>query len=384
MDSPGQSTLLAAHYWLEGPHSPGAASPSRQTQQQQHQVHVDMLTAAAAVSANGSSGTSSRQEAARRRRPAYARGTERRAAAVRASGERKKCSDDDDADDGGIYSISRAPVQPLRQSVVFVIDVCLRIDQFCGGVYSYDSFYCDDDEYLRFPLLSHSACFVVLTTARQSRRPLKLFHLFVHQDVGPPSSCNGGSAFECAICLDQYNEHTALPELVQPCGHTFCQPCLRRHRNMRTGSAVATATNSAASSTSVVVRCPICRTVISGCAVNRALLAALPRSRCQSENTRELEQANLILRKQVLRRELQTCIDREASATQAAARAAEDAADAATAVQAAEERAERAREEKRILAAEAKEEREARMLVESSLREVEDLLNRRQMAKNFR
>lgn len=86
----------------------------------------------------------------------------------------------------------------------------------------------------------------------------------------------------------------------------------------------------------------------------------------------------------MLRRELQTCVEREAVATQAAARAVEDVADAIAAAQAAEERVEQAKEEQKALAAEAKEEREARILVESSLREVEDMLNRRHVAKRFR
>ena len=51
----------------------------------------------------------------------------------------------------------------------------------------------------------------------------------------------------CAICLDIFYRPTTL----YPCGHIFCDPCLRRLSNAQ------------------IVRCPICRTRIMRCLFNR-------------------------------------------------------------------------------------------------------------------
>ena len=50
----------------------------------------------------------------------------------------------------------------------------------------------------------------------------------------------------CVICMDiKY-----LPVRLSPCGHTFCDPCIR---------------NLAAKSTNIILHCPLCRCEIEDC-----------------------------------------------------------------------------------------------------------------------
>ena len=51
----------------------------------------------------------------------------------------------------------------------------------------------------------------------------------------------------CAVCLDLLYS----PHRLHPCGHIFCEPCLRRLSSVR------------------IVKCPICRTAIKKCHFDR-------------------------------------------------------------------------------------------------------------------
>ena len=57
----------------------------------------------------------------------------------------------------------------------------------------------------------------------------------------------------CSVCLEQYMRDINPPMNRNPCGHTFCQPCITRW--MRTSRS-----------------CPECRGPITNTVLNRSLL----------------------------------------------------------------------------------------------------------------
>ncbi len=55
----------------------------------------------------------------------------------------------------------------------------------------------------------------------------------------------------CPVCLDLLHS----PVKTRPCGHTFCDPCLRRVAKMHSGRKTSRPT----------IPCPQCRTAITYC-----------------------------------------------------------------------------------------------------------------------
>jgi len=57
------------------------------------------------------------------------------------------------------------------------------------------------------------------------------------------------SIFDCIICFTRYNDSNRKPNLLIPCGHTFCEKCLKS-----------------------IKTCPTCRTAIERTGINYALI----------------------------------------------------------------------------------------------------------------